>query len=179
MAPSEEGTLKSLELAIQTEMDGKKFYEETRDRASNPLAKAAFTALAREELDHLRIIHRFHRELQEKGEWPDLEAPSESRDFAGVIKTVFQEAMEHVDQEVQVDGDALEGYKMAMDLEQRAYSMYRRLKSETTDDRARTLYEFMEIQENQHYTFLEDSFKYLSNPLEFFDGEHYPHFEGA
>lgn len=179
MAPSESGTLKSLELAIQTEMDGKKFYEEARAKASNPLAKSLFTALGKEELYHVEIIQRFHKELQEKGEWPEVEVAQEHRDFPGVVKTVFQEAMEHFDQEVPVDGDALEAYKMAMDLEQRAYNMYKRLKSETTDDRARKLYAFMEIQENQHYTFLEDSYKYLSNPLEFFDEEHYPHFEGA
>ena len=132
MTQSGSETLKSLELAIQTELDGKKFYEEARDNASNPLAKSVFTALAREELYHVEAIQHFHKQLKEKGEWPEQDSIKADLNFPGVVKTVFQEAKDagipiiFVDRKAAVSDDlytafigsdfVLEGYNACLEM---------------------------------------------------------------
>lgn len=171
--------LESLKTAIQTENDGRAFYQDATQRAANPLAKTVFETLADEELVHIETIKAFYDSLKETGSCPELEGFLEDRTKPQVrLENVFQKAHQRIDQEVKADAESLEAYKMAMELEQRAYDMYRQLLTDTDDEMARKLYQFMLEQENEHYAFLKETYDYLENPGDWFVKEERPHFEG-
>jgi len=171
--------LESLNTAIQTEKDGRAFYQEATQRSANPLAKTVFETLAAEELVHIETIKAFYDSLKERGTCRGLEDKLQERLHPQArLKNVFERARQHMDREVKADAGSLEAYEAAMKLEQAAYDMYQRLIAETTDDMARRLYQFMLAQENEHYAFLKETHDYLGNPADWFVREERPHFEG-
>ena len=171
--------LESLNTAIQTEKDGRAFYQEATQRAANPLAKVAFETLADEELAHIETIKAFHESLKETGTGKEVgELIQDEPQASARLKNVFQKARQSMDQTVKADVGSLEAYAAAMKLEQKAYDMYQRLIAGTTDEMARRLYQFMLEQENQHYAFLKETHDYLESPASWFVKEERPHFEG-
>jgi len=178
MAATQE-ELQSLNTAIKTEQDGRAFYLEAANRATNPLAKSVFTHLAAEELIHIEVIQRFYDELKSSGtcreSQSNLEASGQSQ---GRLKNVFEKACRDIDQAVTGDTASLEAYEKAMEFEQQAYDMYKNLLESSGDCMAHQLYEFMMEQENQHYIFLKETHDYLEKPGDWFLREEKPSFEG-
>ena len=178
MAATQE-ELQSLNTALKTEHDGRAFYLEAAKRVGNPLAKSVFTHLAAEELVHIEIIQKFYDELKSTGTCgeaeSDLKAPETSQSR---LENVFEEARRKIDQTVTVDTASLEAYREAMEIEQRAYDMYKNLLESSADCMADRLYKFMMEQENQHYAFLKETHDYLERPGDWFLREEKPFFEG-
>jgi len=178
MATTQE-ELQSLNTALKTEQDGRTFYLEAAGRAANPLAKSVFTQLAAEELVHIEVIQKFYDELKTAGTCQeaesDLEAPQTSPSH---LKNVFEKACRDIDQTVTGDTASREAYQKAMEIEQQAYDMYKKLLEASGDCMAHRLYEFMMEQENQHYIFLKETYDYLENPGDWFLREEKPLFEG-
>lgn len=171
--------LESLKTAIKLEQDGRTFYQEATQRAANPLAKSVFETLADEELVHIETIKAFHCALQEKGTCQELGGLLDDKPQPKArLENVFQKARRAMDETIKADTGSLEAYQAAMELEQRAYNMYKRLVADTADDMARKLYQFMLEQENEHYAFLKETRDYLENPANWFVREERPHFEG-
>jgi rubrerythrin len=171
--------LESLNTAIKTEQDGRAFYLEAVERANNPLAKSVFTHLAAEELVHIDIIQKFYDTLKATGTCQEAESDLRAPDTPQArMKNVFEKARQHMDQEVTADTASLEAYEKAMELEQKAYDMYKKLLESSGDCMAHQLYEFMMEQENQHYVFLKETYDYLGRPGDWFLREEKPFFEG-
>jgi rubrerythrin len=171
--------LQSLNTAIKTEQDGRAFYLEAAKRAKNPLARSVFRQLAAEELIHIEVIQKFYDSLKETGTCSQVESELEAKESAQVrMKNVFEKACENMDQEITTDTASLEAYEKAMEFEQSAYDMYKKLVEGSGDCMALELYKFMMEQENQHYVLLKETHDYLANPAEWHLREEKPSFEG-
>jgi len=78
-----------LQLAIQMEADGKKFYQKASRKSSNKLAKELFQQLAKEEDVHRKKFEEIYKAFKRGQNWPDVEPPSEK---GRKIKSLFGEA---------------------------------------------------------------------------------------
>lgn len=168
----------SLKLAIKTEEDGRAMYLSAAEKVTNPLAKATMNQLAKEELIHIEVIKRFYESLKQTGksEIDDVIGKALSYDLRK--KTIFEAAKARMDKTVKADPNAQTAYKAALKFEEDGANMYKKLAAETHDPIAKKLYDFMFIQESEHFQFLQEGLNYLENPSQWFIESEKPHFEG-
>lgn len=164
--------LEALQLALKMERDGRQFFLDASSRASHPLTKETFDSLAAWELEHIRIIERFHDSLRDTGQWASV-APLQSKKGAAIetFKTVFQKAREEIDETVKAETSDLEAYRMARDMEDKLSVFYKKQAGESADDNAQLFYTFMADQEQEHYRILDNGLQFLENPAQWFERE--------
>jgi len=162
--------LNALQVALKMERDGRQFFLDARDKATHPLARETFASLADWELEHMRIIKRFHASLKDTGKWESAESlQSRKGEAIQAFKTVFQEAREHIDETVKAEAGDLEAYRTARDMEGKIAVFYQEQASESSDENARLFYDFMADQEQEHYQILDNALQYLENPAQWFE----------
>ncbi len=164
--------LHALRLALQMEKDGRKFYLKAQGKASHPLAKETFRALADWELEHMKAIDKFYSSLMEKGRWESVEKVLPKKGEAiDTFKTIFQKLRERIDQTVRADADDLEAYRSARDIEDKLAGFYQKKAEESSDNKAKHFYLFMADMEWEHYQILDNSLQLLENPAQWFERE--------
>lgn len=145
-----------LEVAIAMETDLEKHYlrqaEINKDNALNKI----FTMLAKDEKEHGDILRKKSQQLNYELE--ASEALVES-------KTLFKD-MEDFDLEIKDMPTQLDAVRMALEMEQKSIDAYKKLASETEDDKAKALFEFLVTQEKEHYDLLEGLVFHLARPEE-------------
>ena len=170
--------MESLKLAIKTEEDGKAMYLRAADKVSNPLAKSTFAQLAKEEDIHIHIIKTFYNSIMSTGVGDVSNDLEEAMSYNLRKKTIFEAAKDRMDEAVAADPDVIKAYNTAMKFEEDGAKMYEEEAAKTDEPLAKKLYDFMNIQENEHYRLLAESLNYLENPNQWFIEEERPHFEG-
>ncbi len=157
--------VEALQIALKMEQDGRKLYQDSAARVTNPLAKRTLDWLADWELEHISLIKKFYTNLKEAGSWGEVDAALEGQPMPKEeFKTIFQQARENLDELVAVDSEALEAYKLARDFENKAVKFYTEQLERVTEEDGRKFYEFMLEQEKEHYEILDSSYRYLENP---------------
>jgi len=153
-----------IEFALKTERDGKAFYDQASTRTSHRLAGAAFALLAREELRHASLIESLARATPSRAGTAEIDAQrreSLERD----IRTIYESV---TDDQAGGDLDAAEAYSEAIDLERRVSALYYRYAQECESDHARSLFDALYREEQDHLSLLEDMLAYLTKPEEWF-----------
>jgi len=164
--------LKTLQLALKMESDGRNFFLEAKEKASHPLAKKTFQSLADWELEHMKIIERFHVSLKNRDKWESVQGLQLKKGEAiRAFKTIFEELREEIDRTVPADADDLETYRMAIGIEDKLASFYQKLAREAANEGAKLFYEFMVDQEREHHRILDNSLQLLENPAQWFERE--------
>jgi rubrerythrin len=169
--------LAALEKAMEVERRGKVFYEEAAGRVQDATGKAVFQTLAKDEVEHIRLLQAEYDHIANDSEWMELDEAKvcepqtrlklfpEQRDPALVIPANTK------------DVDAL---KLAMDFEERGYNAYKKAQKGTDDPNGKKVFAFLAKQENNHYVFLQKTFDYLTNEgAWYFDEQEFPMFDGA
>jgi rubrerythrin len=169
--------LTALEKAMEVERKGKAFYEQAAQHVQDPMGKSVFETLARDEVEHLRLLQAEFEAIEQQQEWIELDEAKVCEPH-GPLK-VFPEASTAplVLPEAASDLDALQ---IAMKFEQDGYDSYIRAATETDDPKGKMVYEFLAEQENAHYVFLQKTYDYLvSEGAWYFDEQEFPMFDGA
>ena len=170
--------LEALKLAIKTEQDGRKMYLDAVSRVSNPLAKSTLSTLAEEELIHIRIIESFYNEMTAGGIGTSSKQLQKAQNYDLRRKTIFEAARGRMEKTVSSDPNVFEAYRAAMKFEEDGAKMYEDLAKRTSHEVAKKMYDFLNIQENEHYRILAETLNYLENPNQWFIEQEKPHFEG-
>ena len=172
-----EVALTALEKAMEVERQGKAFYEEAADRVQDPMGKAVFRALAKDEVEHLRLLQAEHEAIKKDQDWMELddakvcEPTTPLKVFPGTRDAALL---------IPADGSDLDALKMAMDFELNGYQAYKNASEETDDPKGKQVFDFLASQENSHYVFLQKTHEYLtSKGASYFDEEEFPMFDGA
>ncbi len=145
--------------AINFERKGVSFYMELAAQTENRLGRRLFYTLAKEEVEHILIIDDIRRRL-DRGEKPDQELN---------LKTTIEEQMKEYfgafkPEQMQEKGMSnLDGYEMAMEIENRGYEMYDRFLQEATEEHAREFFKKMKEEEKGHFEALQNVYYYLTN----------------
>ena len=75
-----ESALLALDVAIQTEKDGREFYKRAAVNTVDPGGKVLFTSLADDELEHLGLLEAQREALARDGRWqPGFDAERRER----------------------------------------------------------------------------------------------------
>ena len=165
-----------LQLAIQMEADGKKFYQKASRKSSNKLAKELFQQLAKEEDVHRKKFEEIYKAFKREQNWPDVEPPSEK---GGKIKSLFAEATEALGSKFEVAESEFEAIKIAMDMEIRSYDLYHSRSAESTLPAEKRFYKSLAGEERGHHLALLASYEYLSDPAAWFTTKEHWSLDGA
>jgi rubrerythrin len=152
--------LVALEVAIQTEKDGRDFYARAAERTSDPGGKVLFASLADDELEHLRLLQSQRKALTEDGRWLPSAASEEQRvrEIGGA--PIF--GRETLARNVDTYTSELSALRMAYLIERDAVTFYTRAASETEDPDGRVTYERLVVMEKEHQGILEEEYNALA-----------------
>ncbi len=153
----EEGTRMmkdAIETAIKMETDAMAFYREAADKTTHPFGKEMFKGFIKDETRHLKILQDVFRGNDVNAE---LVRPRES------IKTVFSELKDAMMQRVKALDTEMEAVNIALKFEKEGFDFYKKSAAAAESQKEKELFEKLSIEENDHYTILLETSKFLEN----------------
>ena len=169
-------TMEVLQLAVQTEIEGKEFYQQASQKSSTKLARELFQQLANEEDIHRKKFEEIYEALKRGQSWPDVEPSSER---GKRLKSLFAEATKALGSKIEVAESELEAIKIAMDMEIKSYNLYHDRSEESALPVEKRFYEALAGEERGHHLALLDSYEYLSDPAGWFTKSEHWSLDGA
>lgn len=144
----------AIETAIKMETDAMAFYQEAANKTSHPFGKEMFKGFIKDETRHLKILQDVFRGNDVNAE---LIRPKES------IKTVFSELKDKMMQRVKVLDNELEAVNIALKFEKKGFDFYKNAAVTAESQKEKELFEKLSLEENDHYTILLETYKFLEN----------------
>jgi rubrerythrin len=156
-----QSALVALDLAIQTERDGREFYLRAAERSADPGGKVLFFSLADDELQHLRLLESQREALATEGQWLSLsklddQTPLEEAEGVPLF------SRERLAESVSAYTSDLSALRLAFLIEKDAVAFYTRAAAETVDPAGRETYERLAAMETEHQRILEEEYNALA-----------------
>jgi rubrerythrin len=162
MNTEQDQTLAALKIAIQMEIDGKKYYVGLSKTGANESGRKLFAALAVEEDVHLRNFEQIYRAIEAKEGWPAIKViPGHT----GVLETILSKAP------VGNLGDTaseIKSVQKAMAMENKTLDYYLEQAGKSVYPLKKEFFEAVAGQERIHHSLLLDYFEYLKDPAQYF-----------
>ena len=153
--------MSSIELALKNEKTEMKFYLGEAARSKNPLAKAMFDTLARDEREHMTRIQGLHGKLTSEGNWPE----TVKIDVAGSnIKEILQDIVKQAGSAEDHDDDDIKAIKRAIGFETNGEKFYAELAQTCENPKEKEFFSFLSGIEREHKLSLTDTLGYLEDP---------------
>jgi rubrerythrin len=166
-----EGALAVLQHAIHNEIVGQRFYDDAARYCVDLWAKDVFTALAREEEEHTRLLLVEYESLKTQGCWIDIEiarASDAEVDIAGIsfadggVGEDLFPVQSPISESVDRRADDLAALALGIRMEQEAIDLYG-LQADTAEDPAvRETYRILAQEETRHYAELRSQWEKLA-----------------
>jgi rubrerythrin len=151
----------SIELAMRNEKTEMEFYVRESARSRNPLAKAMFDTLARDEREHMTRVAALHEKLTKAGSWPETVAI----EVAGTnITKVIASVLDEVGSAADHDDDDVASIKRAIVFETNGERFYGELAKACENPKEREFFDFLSGIEREHKLSLTDTLAYLVDP---------------
>lgn len=151
----------SIELAMKNEKTEMEFYKNESARSKNPVAKAMFDTLARDEAEHMARISKLHGKLVHDGSWPqDVTIDVAGTDVREVLDGLFGKTSSTEDH----DDDDLQAIKRAIDFETKGEQFYADLSKVCENPKEKEFFSFLSSIEREHRLSLTDTLHYLEDP---------------
>ena len=171
MVTEQDKTLEALQLAIQTEIDGKAYYQKAGTSSDNQLGRQLFQTLAAEEDIHRQKFEEIYKAISSKKAWPQTDFQP---DGGKRLRTIFVRASEEMGLDVKAPPTELEAIKAAIDMEVKSYQLYKSRSQTATYDVERDFYETVAAEEWEHHLVLLDYQEYLTDPAGWFVTKEHP-----
>jgi len=169
--------LTALEKAMEGERRGRAFYAAAAEHVKDPMGKAVFQTLARDEEEHLRLLQAEYEAISNDQDWMELD---EAKVCEPLTPLRLYPDKQDAALVIGADTTDLDALELAMKFEEQGYNMYAAAGSETDDPKGKKVYEFLAAQENSHYAFLQKTHEYLTTEgAWYFDEEEFPMFDGG
>lgn len=151
----------SIELAMTNEKTEMEFYQHEAARSKNPLARAMFEILARDEQEHMTRITKLHAKLVSAGSWPETVqievAGTNIRDVLDGMVADTGSAEDH-------DDDDTRAIERAIAFETNGEKFYAELARSCANPMEQKLFAFLSGIEREHRLSLTDTLHYLQDP---------------
>jgi len=105
-----EKRMNALEVALNNEMKEHQFYRKNAERTSNPVGKAMFEQIAKEELEHHERLQQLHDAWDKQKKWPET-VPLKVSNTA--IQSAFKGALKKAPKAGKGDADDLKAIRTA------------------------------------------------------------------
>lgn len=154
-APAE--AVLALQLAIQTEKDGRSFYLSASRRTGDAEGRALFQRLASDEAAHQALLERQLEAVQRTGTWTALDVPRPDAALAGPI---FARSLSEAElNELTSDLSAL---RLAYLIERDAIEFYIRAGDRTAAPEGKQMYQSLVEMEQGHFDLLQGEYRLLA-----------------
>lgn len=153
---SQADALKALEMAMERERGGNKFYLEAADKTADAKGKRMFQWLAKEEMKHLKWVEQQKQALLQGKPWQKVSGLDEPL----IKKTDFPEPAEPTGP-VKPDTGELEALRMGIKAEQDSIALYTGAGKETADAEAKAMFSRLVQEEQTHLDILEEEYDWL------------------
>jgi rubrerythrin len=151
-----DAALAALQMAIQTEIDGRNFYQTFCERSTDPDARAIFDRLARDEIIHLELLQNTRAMLEASGEWAE---------YKGLVLEDIEAAPifsgQRAQQNIVASTSDLSALRVAYLIEKDAVDFYTRAAAQTEDENGRRMYRDLAAMEKGHLRLLEGEYNGL------------------
>lgn len=152
--------LTALRQAINLEQRGYKFYLEAAEGTSDSQGQEMFRSLADDEIKHLRAVQRQYDSLSEGKGWAEVaKAPEKPID---IEKPIIPPDKETLKKHIRANASDVDALHFALEFENDAYNLYRKAAKETTDPAGKAMYEWLTLQELDHFNLLMLNYDYLA-----------------
>lgn len=171
--------LAALETAIQLEVEGHSFYAKTAEKVSWPSGREMLLDLARDEMEHIRILKEQHASLVAGKDW--LSAEKVAPQVASGQKKplpVFETNDAVIAGMVDDRADALEALEVAIKNEYKSHTYYAEQAGKTANPEAKAIWNWLVKEEKGHQATLTDYAKYIGAQQEWLLEHERPLLEG-
>ena len=144
----------AIETAIKMETDAIAFYGEAASKTSHPFGKEMFKGFVKDETRHLKMLQSLFKCVDFDVE---LIRPRDT------IKTVFSMLKDDMMQRVKAMDNEMEAVNIALKFEKEGFDFYRQSASKAVTPKEKELFEKLSVEENDHYTILLETQKFLEN----------------
>jgi len=171
MVTEQDKTLDALKIAIQMEIDGKKFYLKASQESSNELGKKLLESLADEEDIHRQKFGEIYEAIRSKMIWPKTDFQPDG----GIrLRTIFARTTEAMSSDFRTQDTELDAVQTAMGMENKTYDFYQTQGKNATYAAEREFYEALATQEKEHHLILLDYYEFLKDPAAWFFSKEHP-----
>jgi len=171
MATEQNKTLQALQISIQMEINGKKFYLKASKGSGNELGRKLLRTLAGEEDIHRQKFEEIYDAIRNKRVWPIMDFRP---DGGKKLRTVFARATEELGSNVKALATEIDAIQTAMDMENKTYDFYTNQSKVAMYDAERELYQLLAAEEREHHLVLLDYYEYLKDPAAWFVTKEHP-----
>ena len=145
MSSKREAHVEALQVALDTEKKGYKFYKVAAKSSKDPKGQEVFEHLANDEIEHMGVIATVFESLTKDEPWMTYEEAVEKYGETPREKIIFPD----VPEEAQEDFDDLKALEEAMEFEKKAVQFYTKQAQEADGKKARAFYQsLIEIEES-------------------------------
>jgi rubrerythrin len=130
--------VEALQIALDTEKKGYKFYKMAAKSTSDPEGRQVFEHLAKDEIEHMGVFATLYRSLTNNEPWMTYEEAAARFGETPPEQLIFPEFSED---EVQEGFNDLEALREALQFEEKAVRFYTEQAAETDDGKAKSFYE--------------------------------------
>lgn len=148
--------MNALEFAIKMELDGERYYREQAEINQGNSLRAIFLMLADDEKMHAQILEKKAK---------NLNYTLEPNETLATAKNVFNDK-DRIKNEIKEIPSQIDVYRAALDNEKESILLYQKCSSEAADGETKTLFDYLILQEKEHYAILEQLTALLSRSEE-------------
>jgi len=141
-----------LEMAMEIEREGRKFYLDAAERTEDDKGKVMWRSLARQEALHIEYLGNARRALVEKGQWASFGMEGVRLLSEQEIRRIFPETAEG---QVEPTGDELAALRTGIEMEIRSRNLYEDLAEKTEGSQGKDMYEKLARWEETHRQILQ------------------------
>ncbi len=153
--------MSSIELAMKNERMEMNYYLGEAARSKNPVAKAMFETLARDEREHMTRIQGLHEKLVGKGVWPE----TVKIEVAGTdIRETLEGLVGKDGSSKDHDDDDIKAIKRGIDFDTNGEKFYAELAEVCENAKEQEFFKFLSGIEREHRLSLTDTLGYLEDP---------------
>ncbi len=154
--------LAALDTAIQMELEGHNFYVKTADQVSWPEGRSMLLDLAKDEMEHIRILKEQHLALVGGHDWLSAEkiAPEMASGQRKPLP-VFEKRDAVVAGMVTDRADAMEVLDVAIRNEYKSHSFYSEQLEKAENPEAKMIFSWLVREEKSHQEILTEYAKYI------------------
>jgi len=154
-------TLEALQIAIQMEIDGKKYYQKAAQKSCVKAGKELFEWLAGQEDWHRQKFEQIYKTLQQNKLWPDVIIQSGREGGAGALLARPAKVAECQNETHRAE---LKAIAKAMEMENKTHDFYRQQSDSAIYQAQKGFYRALAAEERKHFLALVDYREYLLDP---------------
>ncbi len=144
-----------IRLAIETEIDGYRYFNSAAETAVHDRARETWMSLAADEIEHMKILQAQLHELGKPE--PDEDGADSPKDKAVIAPT--SAVPDHVNKD-----DDLAALQIGLEVEARTRDFYVQAATETRSTTMKVTYQRLAAMEDGHYRLVDETYRFLSDP---------------